>query len=500
MSPTTTIKNEELTAPEVLLGRLLQVRQEIVADSEHIREGWNVEISPERERFTYSVNNLAHYLALRRRDLRPVQDELRPWGLSSLGRIEAQVMPNLDAVIATVAQIANTPGNNVPARPDVVDFTRGTRRLDTETEKVLGPPPSNRRVRMMVTMPSEAADDSVYIRDLVAHGMNIARINCAHDTPKEWRRMIKHIRAAEKELGVKCRIAMDLGGPKSRTADILQPDKHRVQPGEIILLTGDTPVPDDQYPVQVRGTLLPALEQVQVGQEVWFDDGVIGALVRERRPEGIVLEVIQSSAKGEKLKEDKGINFPDTELVLHPLTDKDLEDLDFAVRNADIINYSFVQRAEDMRHLHEEIQKRKPKKQLAIIAKIETAMAVRNLPEIIVAAGSLHPIGVMIARGDLVVEIGPERMAEMQEEMLWVCEAAHVPVIWATQVLETLAKKGRPTRAEVTDAAMAERAECVMLNKGPYILDAMKLLDDILGRMAAHQTKKVSRLRALRSW
>jgi pyruvate kinase len=106
----------------------------------------------------------------------------------------------------------------------------------------------------------------------------------------------------------------------------------------------------------------------------------------------------------------------------------------------------------------------------------------------------------MIARGDLAVECGYERLAEVQEEILWLAEAAHLPVVWATQVLETLAKTGRPSRAEITDAAMGERAECVMLNKGPHVLDAICTLDDILGRMQAHQSKKRPLLRALRSF
>ena len=106
----------------------------------------------------------------------------------------------------------------------------------------------------------------------------------------------------------------------------------------------------------------------------------------------------------------------------------------------------------------------------------------------------------MIARGDLAVELGYERIAEMQEEILWLCEAAHVPVIWATQVLEGLTKRGIPTRAEVSDAVMADRAECVMLNKGPYVVQAVNLLDGVLLRMQAHQDKKTPRLRALRSW
>jgi pyruvate kinase len=107
--------------------------------------------------------------------------------------------------------------------------------------------------------------------------------------------------------------------------------------------------------------------------------------------------------------------------------------------------------------------------------------------------------GVMIARGDLAVECGFERLAEVQAEILWICEAAHVPVIWATQVLETLAKEGMPSRAEITDAAMGNQAECVMLNKGPYLLSALRVSDDILRRMQAHQTKKRPKLRALQA-
>ena len=141
-----------------------------------------------------------------------------------------------------------------------------------------------------------------------------------------------------------------------------------------------------------------------------------------------------------------------------------------------------------------------PGRPLAIAAKIETALAVRNLPEIIVQGAGAQPLAVMIARGDLAVEIGFGRLAEIQEEILWLCEAAHAPVIWATHVLDSYVRKGSHSRAEMTDAAMAERAECVMLNKGPYILDAVDILDDVLGRMEAHQAKKTSRLRALHAW
>ena len=138
--------------------------------------------------------------------------------------------------------------------------------------------------------------------------------------------------------------------------------------------------------------------------------------------------------------------------------------------------------------------------QVGVVLKIETLRGFENLPELMLAAMAAPSAGVMIARGDLAVECGYERMAEVQEEILWACEAAHMPVVWATQVLETLAKTGLPSRAEITDAAMGGRAECVMLNKGPHILDAMRTLDDILRRMQAHQSKKRPLLRALKAW
>ena len=196
----------------------------------------------------------------------------------------------------------------------------------------------------------------------------------------------------------------------------------------------------------------------------------------------------------------KGLNFPDTPLRLDPLTAKDLADLETVAGIADIVGYSFVQSAHDVARLQDELRRIEPDRELALAAKIETALAVRNLPEIIVQGAGAQPFAVMIARGDLAVEIGFGRLAEIQEEILWLCEAGHVPVIWATHVLDSFVRKGSHSRAEMTDAAMAERAECVMLNKGPHVLDAVDVLGEVLGRMEAHQSKKTSRLRALRSW
>jgi pyruvate kinase len=181
---------------------------------------------------------------------------------------------------------------------------------------------------------------------------------------------------------------------------------------------------------------------------------------------------------------------------LPALTAKDLADLPFVVKHADLVGLSFIRRPEDVGKLQAELARLKVP-EMGIVLKIETRAAFEQLPAILLEAMRAHHVGVMIARGDLAVECGWERLAEVQEEILWVCEAAHIPVIWATQVLENLAKKGAPSRAEITDAAMGERAECVMLNKGPHLVEAVRVLDDILCRMEAHQSKKSARLRRL---
>ena len=186
--------------------------------------------------------------------------------------------------------------------------------------------------------------------------------------------------------------------------------------------------------------------------------------------------------KGSTLRADKGINLPESTLNLRGLTDKDKEDLEFVASYADVVNVSFVNTTEDVEDIKKALKKIDGK-HLGVILKIETKQGYRNLPEILLNAMQMHPIGVMIARGDLAVEVGWQKLAEVQEEILKICSAAHIPDIWATQVLENLAKKGRPSRAEITDAAMAQRADCIMLNKGPHIISAIKMLDNIIRSM-----------------
>jgi pyruvate kinase len=241
-------------------------------------------------------------------------------------------------------------------------------------------------------------------------------------------------------------------------------------------------------PAFISCTLPDVFEYVKEGEPIFFDDGKIEGLIKEVHPDFLKIKITHAKDLGTKLKADKGINLPDSDLPIGGLTDKDIEDMKFVVSHADAVNFSFVNDPGDVEQLQQCIDELNG--DIGIILKIETKRAFRNLPGIILKAMRNYPVGVMIARGDLAIETGWKNFASIQEEILRICGAAHIPDIWATQVLESMAKKGVPTRAEITDASMAQRAECVMLNKGIYILKAVKLLDRILVKMQRYQKKK----------
>ena len=220
-------------------------------------------------------------------------------------------------------------------------------------------------------------------------------------------------------------------------------------------------------PAQISVSIPQILDHAKVGDPVWFDDGKIGSVIRSVNPDTVSVEITQARPEGEKLAAEKGINLPETQIDIPALTDDDSAALPFIVEHADLVGCSFVRTEAHVRQLLDRIEQLGGQR-LGLVLKIETRKAFENLPNLILAAMRTESLGIMIARGDLAVECGYQRLAEIQEEILWICEAAHVPVIWATQVLESLAKKGIPSRSEITDAAMGERAECVMLNKGPY--------------------------------
>jgi len=200
------------------------------------------------------------------------------------------------------------------------------------------------------------------------------------------------------------------------------------------------------------------------------------------------IRLIRTQEKG-KIKEAKGINFPDTKLEIPSLTEYDKQCLPFICENADMVGYSFLRSKADLEQLQDLLLKLSPTP-THLIMKIETPEAVSNLPALLYQGMRFPVAGVMIARGDLAVEIGFERMGEIQDEILWICEAAHMPVVWATQVLESLNKSGLATRSEITDAAHAAKAECVMINKGEHTVEVIETLNDLLGRMGSHRIKK----------
>ena len=492
------LEKHEIVVRRAMLGELIELRADVVAEGDALFDQWRPALT--RRAFRPSALNLARYLALRRRDLRPLQEALMPLGLSSLGRCEARVLPNLDAVIASLAAIiGGDQSPSLPPHPRPRAFYRGNRLLDRHTQAVFGPTPANRQVRIMVTLPSEAATDYRLVRELVEGGADVARINAAHDAPEDWAAMSAHVRRAAAESGRSCRVLVDLEGPRARTRRVSGPTEDvRVAVGDQVRLVAGRPEQASDPP-QVECSLPAAVGQLRPGDEVCIDEGRIRLVTVAPGDTAALLRVTEIESKG-RLRPQKGLNFPNVDLHLDPLTVNDLAALDAIAGEADIVGYSFVQSAHDIARLQDEIAGRAPGWSPAISAKIETAAAIRRLPEIIVQGAGRAPLAVMIARGDLAVEIGFGRLAEMQEEILWLCEAAQVPVIWATSVLDTFVRKGAHSRAEMTDAAMAERAECVMLNKGPHLLEAVTILDDVLSRMEAHQVKKTSRLRALHAW
>ena len=257
---------------------------------------------------------------------------------------------------------------------------------------------------------------------------------------------------------------------------------------------------DDNGELVIPGRVSLAIPEVfrdvRKGEPIYFDDGRIGGIIEKCGPEDLQVRITHTLKPVEKLEGGRGVNLPDTNLQLPALGEKDMQDMVFAARNADMIGLSFANSVDDVRSLYRRLHTL-GSKEVGVVLKIETKRGFSRLPAMILEAMKFPACGVMIARGDLAVECGFERMSEVQEEIMWICESAHVPVIWATQVLESLTKKGHATRAEITDAAMSQAAEAVMLNKGSHIVEAVVVLDDILQRMQGHHQKKRSMLRKL---
>ncbi|HSJ32721.1 MAG TPA: pyruvate kinase [Longimicrobiales bacterium] len=443
-----------------------------------------------------SARNLVHYLSLRRHDIRALQLRLARVGLSSLGRLEPHVLITLDR---TLAMLALARGGEPPEfeRPPI-SFGEGNRILAGNTRRLLGVRPRQRAVHIVVTLPTEAATNPQLVHDLLVAGMTCARVNCAHDDAAAWTAMAENVRAAANALGRECRLLVDLGGPKLRTGAVAgDADRLVLTVDDCFELVASDGVPmRDTARPRIACSTPEIFRYVQPGEPIWFNDGRIGGVIEERIDDGIIVRVTHAKKGGSKLRPERGINLPETDLTLPALTEKDVRDLATVIPWADAIELSFVQSTEDVEALHAALSEHGAD-HIGVILKIEKRRAFADLPLLLLAAMQRRSCAVMIARGDLAVEAGFERMVEVQEEILWIAEAAHVPTIWATEVLDELAKEGTLSRAEVTDAAMAARAEAVMLNKGPFVIAAIATLDNIIDRMQDHLSKKRSLFRAL---
>ncbi|WP_257159902.1 pyruvate kinase [Corynebacterium cystitidis] len=295
--------------------------------------------------------------------------------------------------------------------------------------------------------------------------------------------------------------------------------KIRLYPGDtLILTTSQEPAQfEEGQPSTIGCTAPEAVKALEVGHEVLFDDGAIAAEVVDKRDNAghceAVLRITRAKENGTNLRAYKGINLPDTDIPLPSLTEEDLEAFEFVAHNAEIAAVSFIRTPEDVADVletlerfareaaengHEALAERI--RNLGIVLKIETIPAYQMLASVLLE-GMRHPnLGIMIARGDLAVELGFERMVEVPRLISQMAEAAHVPVIMATQILEKMAKDGLPSRAEMTDVMYALRSECVMLNKGPHITDAIRILERASERLGHSQRKNRQLLRRISSW
>lgn len=553
-----------------------------------------------------SSRNLIHYNTLRKQDIRSLQKKLKNLGMSRLDSSGSHIRASLlNSRYILYSLLGEAPKTSDKAGLSI----KNAKRLQNKFAKeLLGHRSKGRRVRIMVTQPTESAYDYSIVYNMVKNGMNCARINCAHDDPQVWQKMIDHIQKASKVFNRKVGITMDLAGPKIRTGAIVPGAKVRkfsperdemgnvTAPATIVLtdkitedsgthtipvnsewlnqltvgdicnftdtrkkerklkivqvlenevyancydtsyigtgvcinkaeedaastIVGELP-PIEQSIVLKKGDLItlnkpgvmgnPAqydeegnltrqaniscqasevFERVRTGEAILFDDGKIEGVIESCHMDSLEIRIIRAKESGSKLKAEKGINFPNSDLRISGLTSKDREDLHFVAKHADVINFSFVNTSNDVEELFEELKKLDAFDKVNIILKIETKKAFDNLTEILLSAMRTKYIGVMIARGDLAIETGWNNIGWVQKEILAICNAAHVPVVWATQVLESLAKKGLPSRSEITDATMSLKSECVMLNKGTYINDAIALLNGMLGGMEKFDEK-----------
>jgi len=320
------------------------------------------------------------------------------------------------------------------------------------------------------------------IAELIEGGMDLARLNLSHGSHKEHLAVIMNIREAATRVHQEIGVLLDLQGPKIRIGRIGAGTVH-LNAGQEITITTEGIEGDGN---RVSTTYANLTGDVKVGDRVLLDDGRIVLRVAGVHPPDVRCEVIT----GGELSSNKGINLPGVQVSVPSLTEKDLDDLTFGIANeVDYVALSFVRSAADIRELRNAIIERIPAGRfLPVIAKIEKPEGVKNIDAIIAEAD-----GIMIARGDLGVELSPEDVPVLQKRIIRKCNEAGKPVVIATQMLESMIHSPTPTRAEASDVANAvfDGGDAVMLSGetsvGKYPLEAVKIMERIVRRIEAER-------------
>jgi pyruvate kinase len=319
-----------------------------------------------------------------------------------------------------------------------------------------------------------ATDDDNVLRKLIAGGMNVARFNFSHGTHEYHRKNIERVRAISAELGIPVAIMLDTKGPEIRTGMLQDHKPVELETGSRVTITTDTSVLGDATRFSLDYAGLP--QEVEAGSTILIDDGLIGLEVESVEGDEIHCVVVN----GGKLDEQKGVNVPNVEIGLPSVTEQDRADIAFGCElDVDAIAASFIRTGEAVREIRQICQEH-GRFDVYILPKIESAIAIKNFDEILEEAN-----GIMVARGDLGVEVPAEQVPHIQKEVIRKCNAAYKPVITATQMLDSMIRNPRPTRAEVTDVANAiyDGTDCVMLSgetaAGNYPVEALETMAKI---------------------
>ena len=322
-----------------------------------------------------------------------------------------------------------------------------------------------KRTKIVATI-SDKRCEIGFLRELYEAGMNVVRLNTAHQTLDEAMKVVRNVRAVSDQIA----LLIDTKGPEVRTCDIVVPV--RVEKGEIIFMTGDRTLVAEKL---IHVSYEHFVRDVQIGDKILVDDGDVELIVRDKKENCLELE---ASNPGE-IKDKKSINVPGVNMHLESLSDKDRKFIQFAMDNKlDFIAHSFVRNKQDVMEIQQILDEQHSN--IKIIAKIENQEGVNHIDEILD-----HVYGVMVARGDLAIEIDAEKIPLIQRYIVNKCIESKKPVIIATQMLHTMIDHPRPTRAEVSDIANAvfSGTDAIMLSGetayGDYPLEAVKVMSRV---------------------